>query len=267
MRSGHQLRRLMGQLQEQALESGKYDYYPLYEIQSRSELKQNAIRQIMVFENYPMDERLEQTGSGEQGMPSITGVMVEEQTNYDFNLIIVPGEQLSLRFDYNANRFKQADMERLMGHLVHVLEQVIANPQVTVEQLELANESEKSEVLYGFNDTLTNYPREATLHHLFEEQAEKTPDAIAVSFREEQLTYRGLNERANRLARTLRAQGVGADQLVGLMAERSPEMIIGILAVLKAGGGYVPVDPEYPEDASVTCSKIRVRALCWYSST
>jgi len=239
---------LMGLLQEQALESGKYDYYPLYEIQSRSALKQNAIRQIMVFENYPMDEQLEQAGGDEHGMPSLTDVAVEEQTNYDFNLIVVPGEQISIRFDYNANRFVQADMERLMGHLNNILEQIVVNPRIAVEDLELATEAEKSEVVQSFNDTFTNYPREMMLHRLFEEQAERHPDAVSISFRDVQMTYRDLNDRANRLARTLRAVGVGTDKLVGLMSERSPDMIIGILAILKAGGGYVPIDPEYPED-------------------
>ncbi|WP_235604064.1 amino acid adenylation domain-containing protein [Bacillus gaemokensis] len=99
-----------------------------------------------------------------------------------------------------------------------------------------------------FNDTATEYPCEKTIHQLFEEQVERTPDHVAVLFENQHLTYRELNERANQLARTLRGEGVQADQLVGIMVERSLEMIVGILGILKAGGAYVPIDPEYPEE-------------------
>ncbi|WP_211234359.1 non-ribosomal peptide synthase/polyketide synthase, partial [Paenibacillus taiwanensis] len=239
---------LMGQLQEQALESGKFDYYPLYEIQARTVQKQDLVRQIIVFENYPMDEQLEQAGGDERGMLAITHVEVEEQTNYDFNLIVIPGEELSFRFDYNANVFRQADMERLMGHLMHTLEQIATNPHILIADLELTTDSEKLEIIDTFNATITDYPRHTALHRLFEEQVQQVPDAVAVSFNNCDWTYRELNERANRLARTLKSQGVTTDQLVGLMVERSIHMIVGILAILKAGGAYVPIDPEYPEE-------------------
>ncbi|MCG7409240.1 amino acid adenylation domain-containing protein [Paenibacillus sp. ACRRX] len=239
---------LMGQLQEQALESGKFDYYPLYEIQARTVQKQDLVRQIMVFENYPMDEQLEQAGGDERGVLAITNVEVEEQTNYDFNVIVIPGEELSFRFDYNANVFRHADMERLMGHLLHILEQIAANPHILISDLELTTEPEKVEIIDTFNATVTNYPRHTALHRLFEEQVQRVPNAIAVSFDNRVWTYHELNERANRLARTLKSQGVTTDHLVGLMAERSLNMIVGILAILKAGGAYVPIDPEYPEE-------------------
>ncbi|WP_036723851.1 AMP-binding protein, partial [Paenibacillus forsythiae] len=91
-------------------------------------------------------------------------------------------------------------------------------------------------------------PREKTIHQLFEEQAERTPDQAAVVYEGSQLTYRELNERANRLARTLRGKGVQADERVAILADRSLEMIVGILGILKAGGAYVPIDPEYPAE-------------------
>nr|WP_083858705.1 non-ribosomal peptide synthetase [Paenibacillus sp. OSY-SE] len=239
---------VMGRLQEQALESGKYDYYPLYEIQARCSQKQDLISQIMVFENYPMDEQMEQAGNDDQGMLAITNVEVAEQTNYDFNFIVVPGEEIVINFDYNARVFDRTSMERLQGHLVNVLEQIAANPQVTVGELKLATEAEQAEITSIFNNARTEYPRDKTIHRLFEEQAERTPDAIAVMYENSQLTYRELNERANRLARTLRADGAGADRLVGLMVERSLDMMVGIIAILKSGGAYVPIDPEYPEE-------------------
>ncbi|WP_430113425.1 amino acid adenylation domain-containing protein, partial [Paenibacillus sp. B1-35] len=239
---------LMAKLQERALESGRYDYYPLYEIQARSMQKQNLINHIIAFENYPVDEQMEQAGDQQHGDLTITDVQMEEQTNYNFNVTVVPGAEIEIRFDFNAEVFDKVTIERLKGHLVHLLEQVTDNPEITVGELELVTEAEKADLLGRFNDTTTEFPRRKTLNQLFEEQAELYPDNVAAVMNERQLTYRELNERSNRLARKLRETGVEADQLVAILAERSLDMVVGILAILKAGGAYVPVDPDYPEE-------------------
>ncbi|WDZ63372.1 amino acid adenylation domain-containing protein [Paenibacillus polymyxa] len=239
---------LMAKLQEWALESGRYDYYPLYEIQARSVQKQNLINHIIVFENYPVDEQMEQAGDQQHGDLTIADVQMEEQTNYNFNVTVVPGVEIEIRFDFNAEVFDKDSIERLKGHLVHLLEQVMDNPEITVGELELVTEAEKADLLGRFNETTTEFPRGKTLVQLFEEQAELYPDNVAAVMNERQLTYRELNERSNRLARKLRERGVEADQLVAILAERSLDMVVGILAILKAGGAYVPVDPDYPEE-------------------
>ncbi|MEC0083658.1 amino acid adenylation domain-containing protein, partial [Paenibacillus alvei] len=239
---------LMAKLQERALESGRYDHYPLYEIQARSMQKQNLINHIIAFENYPVDEQMEQAGDQQHGDLTITDVQMEEQTNYNFNVTVVPGAEIEIRFDFNAEVFDKDSIERLKGHLVHLLEQVTDNPEITVGELELVTEAEKADLLGRFNDTTTEFPRRKTLNQLFEEQAELYPDNVAAVMNERQLTYRELNERSNRLARKLRETGVEADQLVAILAERSLDMVVGILAILKAGGAYVPVDPDYPEE-------------------
>ncbi|QNR66951.1 amino acid adenylation domain-containing protein [Paenibacillus peoriae] len=239
---------LMAKLQERALESGRYDYYPLYEIQARSVQKQNLINHIIAFENYPVDEQMEQAGDQQHGDLTIADVQMEEQTNYNFNVTVVPGVEIEIRFDFNAEVFDKDSIERLKGHLVHLLEQVTDNPEITVGELELVTEAEKADLLGRFNDTTTEFPRGKTLVQLFEEQAELYPDNVAAVMNERQLTYRELNERSNRLARKLRETGVEADQLVAILAERSLDMVVGILAILKAGGAYVPVDPDYPEE-------------------
>ncbi|CAH8718930.1 non-ribosomal peptide synthetase [Paenibacillus thiaminolyticus] len=239
---------LMAKLQERALESGRYDYYPLYEIQARSVQKQNLINHIIAFENYPVDEQMEQAGDQQHGDLTITDVQMEEQTNYNFNVTVVPGAEIEIRFDFNAEVFDKDSIERLKGHLVHLLEQVTDNPEITVGELELVTEAEKADLLGRFNDTTTEFPCRKTLNQLFEEQAELYPDNVAAVMNERQLTYRELNERSNRLARKLRETGVEADQLVAILAERSLDMVVGILAILKAGGAYVPVDPDYPEE-------------------
>ncbi|MCP1131784.1 amino acid adenylation domain-containing protein [Paenibacillus polysaccharolyticus] len=239
---------LMVKLQERALESGSYDYYPLYEIQALSLQKQNLINHIIAFENYPVDEQMEQAGDQNHGELTIADVQMEEQTNYNFNVTVSPGAEIEIRFDFNAEVFHKDSIERLKGHLVHLLEQVTANPKIAVGELELVTEAEKTDLLERFNDTTTAFPRDKTLIQLFQEQAGRIPDATAVTLNGHEMTYRALNERVNRLARTLRSHGITRGRLVAIMAERSIEMVVGMLAAHKAGAGYVPIDPEYPEE-------------------
>ncbi|WP_211234360.1 non-ribosomal peptide synthase/polyketide synthase, partial [Paenibacillus taiwanensis] len=238
---------VMTKLQEQALASAKHDYFPLYEIQAQSTLKQDMINHIMVFENYPM-EQMEQFESLDGKGLKLTDVMVSEQTNYDLNLIIVPGDNIAIRLDYNEHAFDRAAMELLKGHFIHVLEQISASPHVTVSELELVTPSEKAEIINVFNDTAIAYDREKTIHQLFEERVEQRPAAIAAKFGDKQISYAELNAAANQMAHRLRSCGVVTGSLVGICTERSIEMLIGLLAILKAGGAYVPIDPAYPQE-------------------
>ncbi len=148
--------------------------------------------------------------------------------------------------EYSTDLFQERTIERMIGHFLHVLEQVTTDPDRRLDMIELTTKQEKEEILNRFNDTSTPYPDCHLLHQLFEEQVEKTPKLPAVIFENRRLTYEELNEQANRLAHTLRDQGVRRGDLVGLLLDRSPEMIVGILGVLKSGGAYVPIDPGYP---------------------
>ncbi|KAF6614169.1 amino acid adenylation domain-containing protein, partial [Paenibacillus sp. EKM101P] len=171
-----------------------------------------------------------------------------EQTNYDFNLVVMPQESMKIRFEYNTKLFDREAVERTQGHLIQLLEQVVANPDIRVQELDVLSEQEREQILSVWGDTAAEYPSEQTIHGLFETKTAHTPEQPALYFEGEQLSYRELNERANRLARTLRSQGVTKDRLVGLMTERSIDMIVGMLGILKAGGAYVPIDPTYPEE-------------------
>ncbi len=151
-------------------------------------------------------------------------------------------------FNYNTDLFEAATMTRMGEHFQVVLEGVITNPDQRPSDLPLLTEAERRQILVDWNDTNSDFPDDRCVHELFEEQAERTPDAVAVVFREQSLTYRELNKRANQLAHYLRKQGVGPEVLVGICVERSIEMIIGLLGILKAGGAYVPLDPAYPEE-------------------
>jgi non-ribosomal peptide synthetase component F len=168
---------------------------------------------------------------------------------FDLTLDIVETSQgLVCSFEYNADLFEAATIERMAGHFQVLLSGIAVNPEQPVYQLPLLTEPEKHQLLVEWNDTATDYPQDKCIHQLFEEQVELTPDAVAVVFESEQLTYSQLNSRANQLAHYLRDLGVGPEVLVGICVERSLEMVVGLLGILKAGGAYVPLDPNYPQE-------------------
>ncbi len=149
--------------------------------------------------------------------------------------------------EYSSDLFERATVSRLLGHYTRVLEAVIANPDLRLSELPLLGDEERRQVLADWNATGAEFPA-TTLHGWIEERVRQAPDAVAVEFEGSRLSYAGLDERANRLARHLRRLGAGPETLVGLAMERSLEMLVGVLAVLKAGGSYVPIDPEYPKE-------------------
>ena len=170
-----------------------------------------------------------------------------EVFNLDLSLkIIEQPEGLSCVFTYNNNLFEAATIARMMGHFQVLLENVVAHPQRQVVTLPLLTSAEREQTVVTWNNTQIDYPNDRCIHQLFECQAAKSPNAIALIFEEQQLTYQELNQRANCLAHYLREIGVKPEVLVGICVERSIEMVVCILAILKAGGAYVPLDPSYP---------------------
>ena len=157
-------------------------------------------------------------------------------------------EGLETSLEYNTDLFDAATTARMLEHLRVLLEGAVAHPAQRVDLLPLLPEAERHKLVREWNGARAGFPSDFTLHGLFEAQVAATPDAIAVTFEEERLTYRALNARANRLAHRLLALGVGPESLVGLCVERSVDMVVGLLGILKAGGAYVPLDPAYPKD-------------------
>ncbi|MEH2164296.1 MAG: AMP-binding protein [Nostoc sp.] len=143
--------------------------------------------------------------------------------------------------------FAESTINRLVGHFETLLEAIVANPQQPVALLSLLTPQQRQQLLVEWNHTQVNYPHQL-IHQLFEEQVQRTPDAIAVVFREQKLNYQELNEQANQLAYYLQSLGVTAEVMVGLCVERSLEMVVGLLGILKSGGVYVPLDPAYPQE-------------------
>lgn len=149
---------------------------------------------------------------------------------------------------YNAALYTQNSAERIAKRFVCFLERLLKDADKELKNIELVTPEEKNEILYEFNNTKAEYPKTATIQELFENQVIKTPANIAVTYGDTDATYIELNGKANQLARMLRDKGVKPDTIVGIMAERSMEMIIGIMGILKAGGAYLPIDPDYPSD-------------------
>ncbi|WNV78293.1 amino acid adenylation domain-containing protein [Bacillus atrophaeus] len=155
---------------------------------------------------------------------------------------------VTIHFDYRTFVFDDHEMTRIIGHFVQIAEYMMEHSNKEITFISLVSNDERKLITEKFNNTKTEYPKGKTIQKLFEEQAERMPDQLAVVYEGQQLTYGELNKRANQLARTLQAEGVEPDQLVGIMVERSLEMIVGILGTLKAGGAYIPIDPDYPEE-------------------
>ncbi|PSB08983.1 non-ribosomal peptide synthetase [Pleurocapsa sp. CCALA 161] len=176
-----------------------------------------------------------------------------EEPNWEiFNLdlilkIIERPEGLSCSFTYNSNLFETAQIARMMSHVQVLLESIVAHPDRQIATLDLLTPEEKTQIV-SWNNTQVDYPDDQCIHQLFERQVAKTPEAIALIFEEQQLTYQELNQRANALAHYLQEIGVKAEVLVGICVERSLEMVIANLAILKAGGAYLPLDSTYPQE-------------------
>ena len=158
------------------------------------------------------------------------------------------GKTIEYGIEYCTDLFKEETIKRLSNHFINILADITEHPSKKLKDVDILSEKERHQLLVEFNDTAAEFSKDKTIHQIFEEQAEKTPDNIALVFNDETMTYKQLNEKANRLAHTLRANGVGPDDVVGIMTYRSFEMIIGIMAIMKAGGAYMPIDPDYPPE-------------------
>ncbi|MEU4745978.1 amino acid adenylation domain-containing protein, partial [Actinosynnema sp. NPDC023658] len=194
----------------------------------------------MVFENYPLDPTALDPGAD----LNVTGVAARDTTHYPLSLIAVPGPVLRFRLDH---RVGAVTADRLAERFLRVLDAVVAEPDSLVGRFAALSPAERELVLHGWNDT-AHPVADTTLPALFEAQAHRTPDAIAVVFEGHTLTYAELNARANQLARLLIDRGAGPERLVAVAAPRSLELVVALYAAHKAGAAYLPIDPGYPAE-------------------
>ncbi|WP_068792770.1 non-ribosomal peptide synthetase [Brevibacillus laterosporus] len=171
-----------------------------------------------------------------------------KKAKFDLDWTVVEGESLEVLVEYSTSLFDRATIERMAKHFEHILEQILDQPDLSISEIELLTEAEKQQILIEFNQSDKSFDSEKTIQEQFEEWAEKAPHSIALVFKDKQMTYQELNQRANQVAHLLRGNGISANDFIGLMVDRSFEMIISMLGILKAGGAYLPIDPDYPED-------------------
>ncbi|MCP3738294.1 amino acid adenylation domain-containing protein [Rossellomorea sp. BNER] len=239
---------LARELQKQFFTSEKHGFCPLYEIQNQSVQKQEIFDHILVFENVPLDKGAENNLYHQGQMLKISDVTSFAQTNYPLTITVIPGTSVEINIKYNDSLYDHQFIDRIENHFKKVIQTIIAHSDILVHQIDILTDSEKQQLLKMWNDTDAEYPKEKTIHEWFEEQVDKVPHQVAVVFKNERLTYFELNERANRLARVLQQTGVKPDNRIGLLVERSLDMIVAMLAIVKSGGAYVPIDPAYPID-------------------
>ncbi len=179
-----------------------------------------------------------------------TGKILYADTNIaKFNLSFeINPNDYSFTIEYKTDLFKRNTIEGFYNHYINLLREIQNNPDITIKDISVFSKTEKEQLLYGFNDTKMDYSSDKTISELFEKQVEKTPDTTALIFEDISFTYRELNEKANQLAHYLRSNGIKNDNIVGIMLNRSPELIISMLAILKSGAAYLPIDPTYPEN-------------------
>lgn len=241
-------------IQADQAEMRQFEYTPLLQIQNWSETPRGLalFESLFVFENLPTGGLGGQGGAGF----SIEASPSESYTNFPLTFVAVPGKQISLKITYNRGLFEPEIIQQLMGHFQVILEGLVAHPEWKIGHINLLTEAERKKLLLDWNDNLSDYPYEVGLAQLFETQAEKTPDAPALIFpihdsqspEFETLSYRELNQRANRLAAYLLAIGLQPGDPVGIFMERSLDMVVATLSVIKAGGAYLPLDINYPAE-------------------
>lgn len=238
------------QLQIHYLEMQEFEYSSLSDIHTWSEKPkgEELFETILVFENYPMGEAVPPV----IGDLSIHDIHSEERNNYPLTVVVVPGYELFIKFSYDSSRFCSQAMRRMLGHLGSVLQEM-TNESKLLKDISLVSEDEKVLLLKQEETSPSSLLDEAlvqepTVHAGFEKQVMISPQAVAVVCGDESVTYDELNKQSNMLAHYLQKQGVKQETLVGLLLNRSIELITAILGIVKAGGAYVPIDPETPEE-------------------
>ena len=236
----------LARLQKHQLELRDYEHSALVELQGYTRVPRGTplFESLVVFENYPVEEALRQGAGG----LSVTDSRTVEKSNVPLTLLAVFRRALALDLNYDARRFDAETIDRMLGHLGTLLEALISYPTRHLGELSILTAAEQHLLLVTWNDTSFTHTDARCLHELFETQAQSSPDAVAVVFEGRTLSYRELDEAANRVANLLQRLDVGPDVVVGVCMDRSLELPVALLGVLKAGGAYAPIDPSYPKD-------------------
>ncbi|MCV4175305.1 non-ribosomal peptide synthase/polyketide synthase [Pseudomonas aeruginosa] len=242
---GMRLTDWLQEVQARSLALREQEHTPLFEIQRWAGLGEALFDSLLVFENYPVAEALEK---GSPGGVRFGPVSNHEQTNYPLTVALGVGDSLTLQYSYDRQAFSDAAVEQLDRHLLNLLEGFVDNAERTLVELSLLDAEERALIDSLWNRSESGFPASPLIHQRVAERARLAPDAPAVLFDDQVLSFAELDSRANRLAHALIARGVGPEVRVAIAMQRSAEIMIAFLAVLKSGGAYVPLDIEYPRE-------------------
>ncbi|QJD81939.1 non-ribosomal peptide synthetase [Cohnella herbarum] len=241
-------RRFLVDVKENTLRAMEHQDYPFERLVDKLALRRDLSRNPLFDTMFAYQNMSWADGDTEEAKVRLYPYDAR-RSRFDFTLELAEhGDSIRLNFEYATELFHEKTMERLIRHYTNILAQVTRSPDQLLSAIDMLDDSEKARLLFGFNATHVEYETDRTMHSIFEEQACQSPDAIAVVYGNERLTYGQLNDRANRLAMELRERGAAPNHIVGIMVERSPEMVVAVLGVLKAGAAYLPIDPQYPEE-------------------
>ncbi|WP_433946008.1 amino acid adenylation domain-containing protein [Paenibacillus sp. SN-8-1] len=238
----------LAEVKSYTLQSFEHQSYPFEELVDQLQIKRDASRNplfdvFFVLQN--MDQGIRQAGD----LKFMPYELPIRHSRFDITLEVIDRpDQFTFTFEYAAQLFDRETIERMAGHYVQILESILRDNKMILSQINMLPDAEQIRLLQEFNPRPTPYSSDQTVPECVEGIADLQPDHIALAFGNRTMTYRELNERANRMAHDLRGRGVTANGVIGIMADRSLEMVVGILAVLKAGGAYLPLDPAYPRE-------------------
>jgi amino acid adenylation domain-containing protein/non-ribosomal peptide synthase protein (TIGR01720 family) len=236
----------VAQVQACNLALREFEHTPLNEVQRWAGLGGEALfDSLLVFENYPVSQALQEGAPEGLRFGPVANL---EQTNYPLTLAATLGDTLAIQYSHNRNNWDDAAIQRLAEHFGNLLQALVGDATAKIGELPLVGDAERHLLLHDWNQSDAITPSGLCAHQLFQLQARERPEATALVFGEQQLTYRELDQRTNRLAHLLAAHGVTANSLVGVAAERGLALAVALIAIHKAGAAYVPLDPEYPQD-------------------
>ena len=235
------------EVKEQTLDAFEKQEYPFEELVHNLDIQRDVGRNPLFDVMFSLADA--KTVSSAPIVQSADGLeeLSHRISKFDLSLAVENGAELSFAFEYSKALFRKKTIQRFSRYFKEILYAVIQDIEVKICNIEILSKEEKKQLLVDFNNSVSEYSKDKFVHQLFQQQVEKTPYQVAVKFKNNDVTYTELNGRANYLAQQLREKGIRPDTIVGIVADRGVEMLVGILGVLKAGGAYLPIDPVYPE--------------------
>ena len=236
-------------VKQNCLNAYKYQTYPFNELVEKLDVKRDTSRSplfdtMFTYQNNGYEDiKFKNIKSAKYYIPD-TNI-----SKFDLSLEIIPSaDGLKFSFEYATKLFKEDFINNLSNHYINILNTILENSDIKIADINMLSEAETNKILYEFNNTKMDYPNDKTIVQLFEEQVAKTPDNIAVVFEEQKLTYKELNEKANSLARFLNHNDIGKSDIVPVLMNRSIDLIISMLGIIKSGAAYLPISPEMPAE-------------------